>query len=85
MMLNIKYATAWAYYDGTMSMNVAWNSQLSLRNYSTCIWCMQNTCMNFVVYLCILLHIIMLLVVIIMFYNVLWGFSIDPPYFVITL
>jgi hypothetical protein len=23
----------------------------------------------------------MLLVVIIMFYNVLWGFSIDPPYF----
>jgi hypothetical protein len=26
-------------------------------------------------------HIIMLLVVIIMFYNVLWGFSIDPPYF----
>jgi hypothetical protein len=23
----------------------------------------------------------MLLVVILMFYNVLWGFSIDPPYF----
>jgi hypothetical protein len=27
----------------------------------------------------------MLLVVIIMFYNVLWGFSIDPPYLVMTL
>jgi hypothetical protein len=23
----------------------------------------------------------MLLVIIIMFYNILWGFSIDPPYF----
>jgi hypothetical protein len=43
--------------------------------------CMQNICMNFVVYWCIFLHIIMLLVVIIMFYNVLWGFSINPPYF----
>jgi hypothetical protein len=37
--------------------------------------------MNFVVYWCIFLHNIMLLVVIIMFYNVLWGFSIDPSYF----
>jgi hypothetical protein len=42
---------------------------------------MQNTCMNFVVYWCIFLHIIMLLIVIIISYNVLWGFSIDPPYF----
>jgi hypothetical protein len=37
MMLNIKYATTWTYYDRTMAMNVAWNSQMSLRNYSTCI------------------------------------------------
>jgi hypothetical protein len=37
MMLNNKYATAWTYYDRTMSMNVAWNSKLSPRNYSTCI------------------------------------------------
>jgi hypothetical protein len=36
-MLNIKYATDWTYYNRTMPMNVAWNSQLSLRNYSTCI------------------------------------------------
>jgi hypothetical protein len=42
---------------------------------------MQNTCMIFVVYWRIFVHIIMLLVVIIMFYNVWWGFSIDPPYF----
>jgi hypothetical protein len=44
-------------------------------------WCIQNTCMNFVVYGCIFLYIIMLLVVIIMICNDLWGFSIDPPYF----
>jgi hypothetical protein len=43
--------------------------------------CMQNTCINFVVYWCIFLHIIMLLVVLIMICNDLWGFSIDPPYF----
>jgi hypothetical protein len=48
-------------------------------------WCMQNICMNFVVYWCIFLHIIMLLVVIVMFYNDLWGFSIDPLILVITL
>jgi hypothetical protein len=35
MMLNIKYATAWTYYDRMISMNVTWNSKLSLRNYST--------------------------------------------------
>jgi hypothetical protein len=43
--------------------------------------CMQNSCMNFVVYWCILQHIKMLLDVIIMFCIDLWGFSIDPPYF----
>jgi hypothetical protein len=37
MMLNTKYAIAWTYYNGTMPMNVPWNSQLSLRNYSICI------------------------------------------------
>jgi hypothetical protein len=37
MMLNVKYATAWTYYDRAMSMNVTWNSKLSSRNYSTCI------------------------------------------------
>jgi hypothetical protein len=37
MMLNNKYATAWIYYDRTMSMNVTWNSQLSLKNYNICI------------------------------------------------
>jgi hypothetical protein len=37
MMLNIKYATAWTYYNRTMAMNVARDSQLSLRNYNTCI------------------------------------------------
>jgi hypothetical protein len=37
MMLNNKYATTWTYYNRTMSMNVTWNSQLSLRNYNTCI------------------------------------------------
>jgi hypothetical protein len=36
-MFNIKYATAWAYYIRIVPMNVAWNSQLSLRNYNTCI------------------------------------------------
>jgi hypothetical protein len=36
MMFNFKYATAWTYYNRTMPMNVAWNSQLALRNYSTC-------------------------------------------------
>jgi hypothetical protein len=35
MMLNIKYATAWTYYNRTMYMNVTWNSKLSLINYST--------------------------------------------------
>jgi hypothetical protein len=35
MMLNIKYATTWTYYNRTMPMNVARNSQLSLRNYNT--------------------------------------------------
>jgi hypothetical protein len=44
-------------------------------------WCMQNTCMHFVVYWCIFQYIKMLLVVIIMFCNDLWGFSINPPYF----
>jgi hypothetical protein len=48
-------------------------------------WCMQNTCMNFIVYWYIFLHIIMLLVVIIMFYNDIWGFSINPLILVITL
>jgi hypothetical protein len=38
MMLNIKYATAWAHYDRTMSMNVAWSSEPSLRNYKPCIF-----------------------------------------------
>jgi hypothetical protein len=36
-------------------------------------WCIQNTCINFVFYWCIFLHIIMLLVVIIMFHNDLRG------------
>jgi hypothetical protein len=48
-------------------------------------WCMQNTCMNFVVYWCIFLHIIMLLVVITMIRNDFWGFSIDPLILVIIL
>jgi hypothetical protein len=37
MMLNIKYATTWTYYDRTLPMNVTRDSQLSLRNYNTCI------------------------------------------------
>jgi hypothetical protein len=37
MMLNNKYVITWTYYNRTISINVAWNSQLSLRNYNTCI------------------------------------------------
>jgi hypothetical protein len=48
-------------------------------------WCMQNLCMNFVVYWCIFQHIKMLLVVIIMFFIDLWGFSLIPFILVITL
>jgi hypothetical protein len=50
---------------------------LSLVGY----WCMQNTCMNFVVYWCIFLNIIILLVFIIMICNDLWEFSINLSYF----
>jgi hypothetical protein len=35
MMLNIKYATAWPYYNRTMPMNVARDSQMSHGNYNT--------------------------------------------------
>jgi hypothetical protein len=37
MMLNIKYAITWTYYNRTMPMNVTRDSQLSLKNYNTCI------------------------------------------------
>jgi hypothetical protein len=37
MMLDIKYATTWTYYNRTMPMNVTRDSKLSLRNYNTCI------------------------------------------------
>jgi hypothetical protein len=36
-MLNNKYATTWTYYDRALPMNIARDSQLSLRNYNTCI------------------------------------------------
>jgi hypothetical protein len=45
-------------------------------------WCMENTCMIFVVYWCIFLHITMLLVVIITFYG---DFPLNPLISVITL
>jgi hypothetical protein len=47
----------------------------------TSAWCIQNSCINFIVYWWIFQHINMLLDVIILFCIDLWGFSIDPPYF----
>jgi hypothetical protein len=37
MMLTNIYATTWIYYDRTLPMNVAGDSQLSVINYNTCI------------------------------------------------
>jgi hypothetical protein len=49
------------------------------------IWCVQNSCMNFLVYWYIFQYIYMLWDVIIMFFIDLWRFSINPLILVITL
>jgi hypothetical protein len=62
----------------TTEMSVGHHSLLSIKISR---WCMQNSCMNFVICWCIFQYIKMLWDVTIIFCIDLWGFSLNPPYF----